>query len=277
MKKPLSLFLVFCFVCVSLCGCSRLLPQTGILGGMNTRNMGTYNSFVTDGQKTYWVGEIMSEHGYVEIGDDKVSLSEDISDEGQFTEVEPTVRALVWGQIDALSHTLQYAEGYGHLAEAVTAAVSEWKYYECIVLQNGETVYGAINCYTRTAGASGNLLANEDFAEAYILSVEDGTARVVKELSDMAVLALTQTDFIGYENRVFYSVNVASGDKKEICEDIWWDSGPTYYSYALVYFVDDMFMLCGNKRETDDEKHTLIVGKINGEYGAVLVDNEDVP
>ena len=88
-----------------------------------------------------------------------------------------------------------------------------------------------------------------------------------------AVLAVNQSHYIAYKDKKFYSVSKENDNKIEICKDLWWDRGPTFFSYVDVYFSDDIFMIFGNKRTHDDSYITFIVGNIDGKYIETFIDN----
>ena len=98
--------------------------------------------------------------------------------------------------------------------------------------------------------------------------------KITKDIGKYAVLALNQSHYIAYTDKIFYSVDKETNQKIEICRDIWWDNGPTFYSSVDVSFVDDIFMFCGFRGTTSNTYGTVIVGTINGEHIETLIDDK---
>ena len=111
--------------------------------------------------------------------------------------------------------------------------------------------------------------------KSYLLEVEDKNIILIEPLEKAAVLAVNQSHYLAYVNKKFYSVDKESGAKIEICKDIWWDDGPTFYDNVDVSFVDDVFVIYANRSGLGTPTYeTLIVGNINGENIQILIDDE---
>ena len=253
-------------------GCVRIF-----FGGSNRREMGQYISFLSDGSKEYIWYDLAFEDGYVQVTEDSFELCDTDLSEVALSECERKIEVLLSGRANAtFGDTVSVKEGYEYLAEQLTENMEGCEYFEAIILKNGQNIYGAVNCYSRSSGRSGNLLSNEDFVKAYLLEVENETIKITKDIGKCAVLALNQSHYIAYAGKKIYSMDKETNQKIEICRDIWWDNGPTFYSHVEVSFVDDVFMLRGFRGTTHHTYGTVIVGYINGEIVETLIDDKMV-
>lgn len=254
---------------ITLCSC------LSIFGGKNQREMGDTVSFLTDGNKEYLEYSIFLKAGYVEIGEDGFRLVNEDLEECLLNRVDNNTETVLSGKyLETFGENLECKEGYEYLSEQLFENIGECKNFEYVILKNGKELYGAVNCYKNPSGRSGNLLANEDLEKSYILVVENGKIVFQKELKKTAVLAVNQSHYIAYKDKKFYSVSKENNNTIEICNDLWWDKGPTFYSYVNVYFADDIFMICANKSTLNNDYLTLIVGDISGNYIETLINNE---
>lgn len=268
MKKVFCLILILALT-FSLQGC------TGIFGGNNQRELGQVVSILSDGENKYLEYEISLDSGHIQLDGGSFKLSEKIFSDGTLSNVDNNNDVVVsGGRLDTSKAVIRFAEGYEYLSEQISEVFSACENFEIIVLKSQDKIFGAINCYKRASGRSGNLLSNEDFKKSYLFDVADQKINVTKELDGTAVLALNESYYIAYEDKTFYSVSKYEDKKTEICKDIWWDKGPTFYSYVYVYFVDDIFMICGNRGTTSDDYITLIVGDMGAEQVEILIDDK---
>lgn len=261
--------------CVALLLVALLMQGcTGIFGGNNQRELGQYTSFFYDGEKEYICYELAFEDGYVQVTEDSFELCDTYLDDATLSENKSNVEVLLSGQANAtFGYEIVAKEGYEYLTEQLVEKVKGCEYFEAIILKNNESIYGAVNCYNRPSGRSGNLLSNEDLFKSYLLEVKNENIKFTKDLGKNAVLALNQSHYIAYADKKFYSVDKETDERIEICEDIWWDEGPTFYSYVEVSFVDDIFLLHGNRGTSFHTYETIIVGYINGERIETLIDD----
>ena len=265
------------YFCIALLLISLLMQGcTGILGGNNRRNFGQYVSFFSDGDKEYIWYDLSFEEGYVQVNEDSFELCDTGLDDVALVENKSKVEVLLSGDVTAFGNGIVAKEGYEYLTEQLIENIEGYEYFEAIILKNNESIYGAVNCYNRSSGRSGNLLANEDFVKSYLLEVENEKMRFTKDLGKYAVLALNQSHYIAYADMKFYSVDKETDQKIEICQDIWWDKGPTFYSYIVVSFVDDIFLLQGSRGTSTHTYATIIIGSINGERIETLIDDKRV-
>lgn len=257
-------------ICLLMQGCVG-----NVLGGCNQREMGQYTSFLTDGSKEYVWYNLAFEDGYVQVTDDSFELCDaDLSDI-VLSESESKIEVLLSGQANAaFGNDIDAKEGYEYLKAQLVENIEGCEDFEVIILRNDQCIYGAVNCYSRSSGRSGNLLSNEDFVKSYLLEVENEKIKITKDIGKYAVLALNQSHYIAYTDKIFYSIDKETNQKIEICRDIWWDNGPTFYSAVDVSFVDDIFMFCGFRGTTSNTYGTVIVGTINGEHIETLIDDK---
>lgn len=272
MKKSVS-FLCILALMFSLCGCVSLL------GGVNRREIGEYTYLFTDGDKQYLKYYGMYEDGYAVIADDSFTLYEGVLPDTVISPQTTEAEIVLTAYISALSDGSQCAVGYGYLSEQlenIFGTLEDEKYYEALLLKKGEEIYGAVNCYSRPSGGSGNLLTNENLEKSCLVSCQDGVLAVDKEYEGTAIMAFNQTHFIAYKNQSLYSVNIESDEEVKICDDFWWDKGPTYYNDFSVRFTDDYFIIYATNSKTFSDKATLIAGKMDGSFTETLIDNEKV-
>lgn len=276
--KRFFVILLITVLLLSLCGCDSIFARLQVLGGNNVRSFGEYKPLQSDGHTTYWSYYVgLGSSGYIEITGNQFTLAEESLDFEGLLEIQDEEKILARIYKCALYDSIECAEEFANFEEKIAAFLSEEEHCEGIILQKEEVNYGVVNCYHRSAGRSGNLLAHENFSKSYIITIENDEIRILKELTGMVVLALTQTHYIGYEDNKFYSVNLETGATVLICDDQWWDNGPYYYSYVTVYFANGLFMICGNdQRNADSVYHTLIVGTIDGENISTLIDHKKV-
>lgn len=262
MKRCISLLCVLALL-ISACGC------LGLFGGKNQRELGNFAQLLTADGKDYLEYRISFNSGYVEIGENSYKLTENIN----FTEKKSDTKVIFSAYATLRGDGIDCEEGYEYLSEQICELLGDTEvYFEAKIFKNGDEIYGALNQYNRSSGRSGNLLCNEDLKKSYLLRVQDERLEILEESDDTAIMAFNQTSYIAYKDKLFYSVNIENGRKTEICKDIWWDNGPTFYSNVNIYYTDDIFMLCGDRKG----KHmSLIVGKIDGSYTQTLIDNEE--
>ena len=238
--------------------------------------MGEYTCFLSDGVKEYLKYDINLEHGYVEVNNDSFVISNESFDSDSLFEVEKQTEVIMmdsaFERLMAPPDTIQ--EGYEYLSDLIPESFSDCKNYEVVILKKADKIYGAINSYKYTSGSSGYTLPYEYLDKSYLFDVVDGEIKITKRLNKTAVFAFNESHCIAYSNQKIYSINKENDEKIEICKDIWWDRGPTFYSYMSVHFVEDTFMLRGNKSKLKGEYATLIVGDISGERIETLIDNK---
>lgn len=270
MKKAFSLIFIIIFS-LSLQGC------TGIFGGIHRRELGEYTSFVSDGKNKYLECSIFTDDGYVEIEEGSFKIRKVNPDETSLYEVERSADIVLYDRVlETFVYDLEVENEYSYLSDKIFDAFDKPKNFEIIVLEKDGKLYGAINCYKRPSGRSGNLLSNEDLDKAYLFNVENEEIKITKTLEEAAVLALNESHYIAYSDKQFYSADKNSEEKVKICDDIWWDKGPTFYSYVDVHFVDDVFMIYGNRAKIGSRFDTLIVGDISGKHIETLIKDKKV-
>ena len=244
---------------------------------MHRRELGEYTSLVTDGKSQYLEYNISLENGYIEFSGNSFKIADEDPQSSSLSEVDTSAKVAVSDRVlETFIYTIETQDNYSYLSDQIPEVFSNPKNFEVVVLEKDNKLYGAINCYKRPSGRSGNLLSNEDLDKAYLFDVENEKIKITKTLDKTAVLAFNETHYVAYSDKQFYSADKNSNKKIKICDDIWWDKGPTFYSYVNVYFVDDVFMICGNRETLIDNGITLIVGDISGESIETLIDDEKV-
>ncbi len=271
MKKAICLLLVVVITC-SFSGCF------GVFGGNNRRNIGGYASIYTDGQVDYLGYDVpFTPYGYIGINGDAFSFykKDQLTD---LTEKEnQETSAIVQGNyLEHFGNGLTVQTDYEYLGDLLLANIGDCKNFETVVLKNGDQIYGAVNCYNRASGRSGNLLSHEDFDKSYFFTVKDQTIEIAKEMEGTAVLAFNSTYYIGYDDKIIYSADWETHQKIEICKDIWWDDGPTFYNYVRVYFTEDYFVIYGEEDGGSEDNITLIAGTMDGTLVETFKDNQIV-
>lgn len=250
---------------------------TGLLGGIHQREMGEYTSFISDGKNKYLNYCVDLEHGYVEFDDSSFKISNEKFESTSFSNVDSPINVVISKRvIENFNQEIVRQDEYSYLSDQILEFFGDFKNFEVIVLEKESQMFGAINCYNRSSGRSGNLLSNEDLDKSYLFNVENEKIKITKTLEKTAVLAFNETHFIAYSDKLFYAMDKNSDKKIEICNDIWWDKGPSFYSYVDVYFVDDIFMICGARKTTNSNFITLIVGDISGERVQTLINDRKV-
>lgn len=279
MKKVFCIFITIILI-LSLQGC------TVILGGTHQRELGTITTILSDGENQYLKYSIDLEHGYVKNDATTFALCNPEFNDTALYEIDNETEVLVSGCYmetykDDLDDNLDIQEGYEYLLEQIQESFADCKNLEIVILKKGHKIFGTILCYNRTSGRSGLLLSYEDLDKSYLFEVENQKIHITNELPKTAVLALNESHYVAYSDKTFYSARKEADEnaekyKVEICKDIWWDIGPTFYSNVTVYFADDVFMICGNRSTKDSDNATLIVGTINGQYVETLIDDKIV-
>ena len=183
------------YFCVVLLIVSLLMQGcTGIFGGLNQRELGQYTSFFSDGDKEFLWYNLTFEDGYVQVTEDSFELCDKDLDDAALSKSKSKIEVLLSGQVNAIfGNDIVAKEGYEYLTDQLIESVEGCEYFEVIILKNNESIYGAVNCYDRSSGRSGNLLSNEDFAKSYLLEVENEKIKVTKDLGKYAVLALNKS------------------------------------------------------------------------------------
>lgn len=248
-----------------------------MFGGMNPREIGSYVSILSDGEKQYLEYSVFLNSGYVEINEDSYKLIEGDLESDTLNEVEEATEIVMSGQVlETFGDNTICKEGYEFLSEELFACTNEYKNFECLILHNGDEIYGAVNCYYRPSGRSGNFLSHENFAKSFLIEAENGHLVIEKEHEGAAILAFNQSHYVMYTNKTFYSVDKESEKKIELCKDEWWDNGPTFYSNVKISFTDNIFMICGEKGTLNANYITLIVGNINGSHFETLINHQKI-
>ena len=243
---------------------------------MNQRELGEIISRFTDGDKKYLKCTVFLEDEYIEITDNDFKLVNDVLEEDLLNEIDDNNETLLSGSyLEYFGKCFECKEEYEYLSEKIFKIVGDCKNFECIILKNGDELYGAVNCYKRSSGRSGNLLSHEDLEKSYLIKVENQEIIIEKELEKTAVLAVNQTHYIEYKDKKIYSTSKENDNSIKVCDDIWWDKGPTFYNCFEVYFVDDIFIIYGNKATFFSEHITLIVGDISGSNIETLINDEE--
>ena len=269
MKKIVCVFFVI-LLSFSLQGC------TGIFGGNNTRNMGEYISTTTDGEKEYFKYEPEWKNGYIEISKESFKLCGEKLDETNLIKTDNDTRVIFRGDAnDSFGDSFYSEKEYKYLEAKLFEKLDGCEYFEVIIFKNGDNIYGAVNCYKRASGRSGNLLSNEDLKNSYLLEVENEDIKLTKNLGKTAVLALNQSHYIAYSDKTVYSVDKETDQKIKICDDIWWEGIIGDSGHMEVMFSDEFFVIIANRWTTQlEDFDTLIVGSINGERVETLIDDQ---
>ena len=269
MKRLSCLILTFVMF-FSMQGC------VNIFGGNNQRQLGRWYHLFSDGDKTYFLSrDYFYLDGYIEITADSFKLRDGEFDDTAFPGYNCGIEVLLSGVANEdFGDSIIAKDGYEYLIEQIYEAVGRYKTFEVIVLKKDDEIYGAVNCYKRPSGRSGNLLSNEDLGRSYLLEIKDDEITFTKDLGKTAVLALNDTHYIAYKEKNFFSVSKDSGEQTPICKDIWWSEDSLYCGSVQVLFVGDVFVMYCDRNTPDYENYTtLIVGDISGERIKVLLDD----
>lgn len=269
MKKIICVFLVV-LLCFSLLGC------TGIFGGNNTRNLGEYLYTATDGEKEFFKHEYEWRNGYIEIGENSFKLGNEKIDESSLKWLTNGTRIIFTGEANnSFGNSFRSEKGYEYLEAKLFEKLDGCECFEVKIFEKNGSIYGAVNCYKRASGRSGNLLSNEDLKNSYLLEVENEEIKLTKDLGKTAVLAVNQSHYIAYSDKTVYSVDKETDQKIKICDDIWWEGIIGDFGYMDVKFSDEFFVIIANRSTTQlEDFDTLIVGSINGERVETLIDDQ---
>lgn len=267
MKKIFSFVLAISFI-FSLSGCTR------IFGG-NQRVIGERAYVITDGENDYWEVNTHLDTKYLKKSGNSFALNtDDLS--AVYLDAKSDTEVVYSGiSTELRGPGIPSNDEYSFLKDVLYQVTEGFKYFDFVVLKSNDELYGAVNCYSRVSGRSGNLLSVEDLTKSVLFDVEKELAINVKTLEGVAVLALNQTHYIGCENEIIYSFEKVSGNKKELFKDVWRNSNA---DRARVYFFDDFFVIYAKRYDSgiflDRLFETVMVGSMDGSYFETLIDDE---
>lgn len=268
MKKIIALLCALA-MSMSLWGCS------GLLGGIQERNIGTYMPVLTDGEKTYLEHAAYWNQGYFTAEDQGFAMSDRAWPDDTLQEKPSDTRVVA-----SMFRTGIYEGGaaleeeFSWLTASLEELLAQEEYMEYILLCRDGEFYGILNCYNRPAGRSGSLLCFEDLKYSCLLRVENGQLVLGEKMKDVALLACNRTHYIACGNKRIYSVCKQTGEKTQILEDLWWDKGPTYYCYVDFYFTDDVLYFSG-RQDHGQEVYTLYACYLDGSQVQLLAEKRE--
>ncbi len=245
MKKAVVFFCIPVLL-LSMCGCS------GLTGGMQQRNIGTYVPLLTDGETSFLQYELAQDGGYFCAKEDGFTLSDRIFPDAALQEQQTDTQIVAsLMRTGIYENGVELEEAFAFLAESLDDLLSQEDYQEYILLCRDGEFYGILNCYKRPAGRSGSMLAYEDLKYSCLLGVEDGRLTFGEKMKDVALLACNQTHYVAYQDRQIYSVCKATGETTQILEDQWWDTDENK-SYVNFFFGDEVFYFSGRNSESNN-------------------------
>lgn len=270
MKKFLSL-LCACVLLACICACSHKKPQGE---GINQRNVARFSPVLTDGENSFIKYEGPKKDEYVRLDDETFTLVKDDMQNVKLSVKKTDAEAAISIKaIEGRESEVKTSNSYKKAAEKLQKKLKNFDNYECIVIKIGDTLYGAVNCYRRASGEDGDELLYENFKESYLVTIKNDKVKLSKKISDMAILAVNSSHYIGYSELMFYSCDRESGERREIFKDRWYNEALGGLNYANAIFTDEVFLINGVSYEGNRALETTIVCKIDGSSVNLLVNN----
>lgn len=270
--KKLAFIPWLCLLIVLFSGCN-----TRIISGTQL-NLGEYRAILSNGENDYleYDGNVYDDR-YIEILENDFSLTEVPSADTVLQETESDVEqicsVMTWrGRL----WRAEYAGGYEFLSDKLIEWLGEGAHFECLILKNGEEIYGAVNCYQNSSGLSGNLLSHEDIEKSYLVDVRDQEIVVNKELTGAEILAFNQTHYIAYGGRILYSGEQETNQKTILWQKRWWEPGLSTRGYAKFYFTDLHFYVYANNGKLNNSE-TIFACNMDGTGSEILIEKADPP
>ncbi len=141
--------------------------------------------------------------------------------------------------------------------------------------------YGFCNAYRSTVGmfAGGGCIGVEEIVYSVFFSYEpeSGKFTEIERYENCNIVGYTGNRVFYYKGKKYYT-RAVGGEEKYICDDIAYDSGPTYYSNANFYFNEDyaVLYLCHRPSNVEHNRDRLVVCGSDGEILLTYIDDNPI-